>query len=78
MNKLLAVLLLALLLAVPISPSSAQSDGEGLYPFTRRNQPIEYGQTVALRVLENGDRLPGHFGWLSWNGRTMPTIWSPR
>jgi hypothetical protein len=40
----------------------------GLYPFTRRNVPLEYGQEVNLRVLDNADTAPGNFGWLTWDG----------
>jgi Flp pilus assembly protein TadG len=44
------------------------SNGEGLYPFTRKNTEIEYGQLVTLRILDDADTLPGSFGWLTWNG----------
>jgi Flp pilus assembly protein TadG len=40
----------------------------GLYPFTRRNMPMTFNQQVTLRVLDNGEDLPGNFGWLSWDG----------
>jgi len=40
----------------------------GLYPFTRRNMPIEKNQLVTLRILDDADTMPGNFGWLSWNG----------
>lgn len=44
------------------------TNGEGLYPFTRRNMPIEYGQMVTLRIVDDADTMPGNFGWLTWNG----------
>jgi hypothetical protein len=40
-----------------------------LYPITRRNTPdIAYRQLIALLIVDKADTLPGHFGWLSWNG----------
>jgi len=71
MKKLLAVLLFLLVtLAVAESiPVRAVSNGDGLYPFTRRHDPnMVYGQLVTLRVLDNADKLPGNFGWLTWSG----------
>jgi hypothetical protein len=48
------------------------NDGEGLYPFTRRDdQPMTFGQLVKVRVSDKNEdpsSAPGNFGWLSWNG----------
>jgi len=41
----------------------------GLYPFTRRNIPINTGEMVELRIVDNADTLPGSFGWLTWDGQ---------
>jgi hypothetical protein len=41
----------------------------GLYPFTRRNTPLAFNQTVTLRILDNADEAPGNFGWLTWDGQ---------
>jgi hypothetical protein len=41
----------------------------GLYPFTRRNIPIEPNQVVTLRILDDADTAPGNFGWLTWDGQ---------
>jgi hypothetical protein len=70
-KKLTIVLLLVVLFGFQLPSAKAElaiPDGEGLYPFTRRNMPINYGQIVELRVLDDADKVPGNFGWLSWNG----------
>lgn len=70
MKKLGTVLLLVLLCGVqlPGVGLASMGDGEGLYPITRPIASPVYGQTVTLLIVDKGDALPGHFGWLSWNG----------
>jgi hypothetical protein len=49
--------------------------GTGVYPLTRRNVPIEFGQLITLRILDNADEAPGAFGWLTWDGtNNVPTL----
>ncbi len=48
---------------------TVETVASGLYPFTRRNIPIEKNQLMTLRILDNADTLPGNFGWLTWDGQ---------
>jgi hypothetical protein len=68
-KKLLVVTFLLLMTGAIVSTSAAQSYGGGLYPFTCRYIPeLVYSQVVCLRVVDPVDELPGHFGWLTWDG----------
>lgn len=67
-KKLTIALLLVVLFAVQAPTVAAVSNGEGLYPFTRRQMQMQYGEIVELRVLDGPISVPGNYGWLSWNG----------
>jgi hypothetical protein len=67
MKKLLVVCVVTLLVVLSSMPSVVAT-GEGLYPFTARHMALDYGDVVQVRWLSNGDTLPGHFGWLTWDG----------
>lgn len=68
MKKLLVVCVVSLVVVLSSMPT-AVANGEGLYPFTRRHDgTFQWGQEVELRVLDSADTLPGHWGWLTWDG----------